>query len=304
MIPETYISFLRRWFWLLVIGLIVGIGAGIAFPASTSHTAYVSTAILDVTGNSPLAGSSGATDQALRERAAALAHEAVTAPVLEAVSKDMPNNLSLDAKKLGGMITVSNVIDSSPMRIVVQTNSYTDQQTIVSTLTSYFTHDLQINVTADSPAEAKLIAQSVIQRFTEQTATAEADEVTARLSELSQSVQSVESELDLLDQEQSQLVINGQANSTAWVAGADKVDEARSVYRDLYQQYITLKYQGTPTVGQLFTLPDPESIEVNEVSSYHISTRNAALLGGIGGLVLAWFVAGLIDFSRRRLRED
>jgi hypothetical protein len=115
MIPETYISFLRRWFWLLVIGLIVGIGAGIAFPVSTSHTAYVSTAILDVTGNSPLAGSSGATDQALRERAAALAHEVVTAPVLEAVSKDMPippwipllESARLSRKKRGNSIGLS-----------------------------------------------------------------------------------------------------------------------------------------------------------------------------------------------------
>jgi hypothetical protein len=108
-----------------------------------------------------------------------------------------------------------------------------------------------------------------------------------------------EHELNLLTEaEQARLGVTGAQAHGAYIVAEDKISAGRNVYRGWYQEYINLNTLETPTVDRLFSIR--EFTEVEEVPPDRWRVRDALVLGGGGGLVLAWLLAAVIDFVRRR----
>ena len=343
---STYTAFLRRWLWLLVVGLILGMGAGLVFRAA-QPVGYQISATLEVNPSfyKQVLGSNGISQQTQADVSTAFASEVTTLSLLDAVSSDLSAaDMALSPEQLGRMITATALAISpgatSPIGV-------------------------KITVHSDKQSELGLIEQTVASNFTQQIAQEQEAEVTARINELSSSLDTIKSELDTsarsqqqsliasgVDQLQDQLQVyvqlyqqtyleyldltlglgnNTQGGNmsayqrTAELAGnldslnakivedrqaiavasatggeADVENEVSlNIYRGLYQEYITLKSELPATAEQIFMPAKVTGVQ----ESPRERIRNVVAIGGIGGLALAWAVAGGVDYIRGRRRS-
>jgi hypothetical protein len=351
----TYVAFLRRWLWLLALGIIIGIGAGLLFRAAQPlntldmwpplhHVAeFHSKATVQMLPNSVLLASGLVSQQDLNTLGQSLASEAKTQSVLEAVSADMPADLNLSADELAAMIEATPLTSSTGVELTV-TSYDRAQPGLIAEKAAYH---LSQQIASEQEAKLKLqISQldRTLEALKSQMDAAESQQgqdsggnVTDRVSEnatvlrelyrdlyreyislslglpsgvgggstndtqtmneLAQALEDLRAQIDKADAAQQQA--SGGAVNTA-----ENIETAvqRQLYSDSYRQYINLSIKLPITIDELF-MPT-EITPVHEVSPDRISIRNVVVLGGLGGLVLAWFLAGVIDYVRRRKRVE
>ena len=359
MVQGGYAAFLRRWLWLLTLGIIIGIGAGLLFraaqplntlemrwwPPQLYHAPeFHSRVTLQMLPTGELLGKGLVSQEDLDNLALSLASEVKTSSVLEGVSAELTDDFSPSADELAAMIEATPLAGSI---------------------------GVEITVTSPDPAQSGLIANKLVDHVSQQIAKDQETKLKSQLSQLSRSLEALQIEIAAADKERQQ---NLAGNVSAMVdieiealremysdvyreymalslgmSGAtvddnvnrtqrmneltqnledlqtriDKAEAARNqasggvvttvtdveaavlqqLYNDVYWQYVNLNIQLPIATNQLF-MP-AELTPVHEVSPDRIRSRDVVVLGGLGGLVLAWSTAGVIDYIRvRRHREE
>jgi len=339
MIRGTYAAFLRRWLWLLALGIMIGIGAGLLFRYA-QPLEFQSRATLQMLPNAQLLASGLLTQQDINTLGQSLAPEVKIPSVLEAVSADMPANSTFSVDELAAMIQATPLTGST---------------------------GVEITVTCDNPAQPGLIAEKVASSSSQQIVNDQEAKIESQISQLDRSLKDLKAQMAAADEAGQQgsggnltattlddeiaalrelyrtlygqymsLSLglptgtgNGNMTSATTInqvvhnlqALKDEIDKTEAVqqqaaggviasvanqeatvrqqlYDSLYRQYLNLSIGMPITADQLF-MP-VEMTPVHEVSTSRISIRNAVVLGVLGGLALAWFVAGSIEYIRRR----
>jgi|APFre7841882654_1041346.scaffolds.fasta_scaffold13498_2 hypothetical protein len=353
MVQDGYAAFLRRWLWLLALGIIIGIGAGLLFraaqplntlearwPPQLYHPVkFQSTATLRMLPNSELIASGLVSQEDLNILGQSLASEVKTPSVLEAVSADM----SFSVNELAAMIEAIPLAGSTGVEITASSYDPVQPGLIAEKVAYHLSQQVANDQEAKLTSRISQIARSIEALKAEMAAadtegqqdsggnvSGTVDVETAALrqmysdlyreyislslglgggtvegnvtrnqeiNELTQSLEALKAEIDKADAAQQQA-------SGGVVASAANIETAvrRQLYTDLYSQYVNLSIQLPVTADQLF-MPT-EITPVHEVSPNRISSRNVVVLGGLGGLALAWSLAGGIDYVRRKRRAE
>lgn len=224
---DPYLAFALRWWWLLLIGLVLGSSAAVAYNKYGPQK-YQTVALIQVaqqTATSPYGQSSQARDATSNYVA-----EVSSSQVMQLVSRALAGKLSLSARDLQLM----NQQGGIDIRSIAQSNFIT------------------ITVTDTDPARARLIANTYAQVATDEVNQHAGDQVTANKQQLQQQIDATRQRLVTaqLLQRRSDLEQNLQTERTTLLQ-----------LQTNYQQELTRQQQPTTGGGQQQASPQLTQVQ-------------------------------------------
>lgn len=234
--PKEYINLIKRWAWLLIIGILVGGGGGKLYSYFQTEIYQASTKIIIM--NSPESSSLDVSYQNAQQLAQTYIELIVTRPVLEATSE------ILGYKVFANQIQISN------------------EQLI------------KVTVDDEDPAHAADIANTLVTTFLDQNDIMQTSRYASSEASLQAQIQQVEAQIADLQSQLGEDAINTQETKLQTIT--DIIASLQTEISDLQREIITLQYQDelveviSATGLRVMVTPTPsldELIEINRQSA-------------------------------------
>lgn len=276
-ISNGFWHFLRRWLWLILAGLMLGVGGGLIFAELTANQSRSNEAeaIIEVAyAFSPYGEVT--TEYRIRvDQAKILAARMQSDSSLETLASRLPQEWAPDFRKLRGMVSVFTGTGGGATDTAVSVRVTSDDPLVAREVAS----ELGLLFVEEGQREKEL----TIERLSQGTSTA-IESVLASLT------QAMEERQEVLKEAASQIG----ANDTQYVPYQivqTRVSALEEAYRSQLQEYLNETILWA-RLGAPIVLSQEASLSEVEAG---IRTREAVLIGGLGGGALGWILASFLD---------